>query len=63
MAKLIQDNGDRRKKDEWEKKLMFHKKWSRKDVEIKNVELDIVGIKRVTTHIPAGVLINNIKFS
>ena len=44
-------------------KLYYHKKYARLDTEIKNVTYEIIGIKRKTTHLPAGVIINNIKFS
>jgi len=56
------ENGNLKKIRSWEKRLMFHKAWSRTDIEVKNVKLDIVGIKRETAHLPAGVLIANIEF-
>ena len=43
-------------------KLYFHKPWSRKDIEINSVYYNIVGIKRRSTHLPAGILINNVQF-
>jgi hypothetical protein len=47
---------------EWSRKLMYHKPWSRKDVEVKSVEFDIVGVKRETTSLPSAVLLTNIRF-
>lgn len=55
-------NGTMNPKQLWTKKLMFHKAYSRRDIEITNVTFDIVGVKRQTTHLPAGVLISNIQF-
>lgn len=42
--------------------LMYHKKYSRNDIPVKNVEFKIVGLKRRSTHLDAGVLISDIKF-
>lgn len=55
-------DGTLNKKEKWEKKLMFHKAWSRTDIEVKEVKFSIVGLKRTTTHLPAGVIITDIKF-
>lgn len=55
-------DGTTKPKAEWEAKLMFHKKWARKDIEVKSVSFDIIGYKRKTTQLPSGVLIANIKF-
>lgn len=46
----------------WAKKLMFHKAWSRNDIEVIDVKFNIVGIKRQTSHLPAAVLIRDIEF-
>lgn len=56
------EDGNLKKMKNWNKKLMFHKAWARTDIEIENVNLDIIGIKRETTHLPGGVLIANIEF-
>ena len=56
------EDGNLEKMKNWNKKLMFHKAWSRTDDAIKKVKFDIIGIKRKTTHLPAGVLIANIRF-
>ena len=56
------EKGNLMKKREWGKKLMHHKAWARKDVEVKEVTFDIIGIKRETSHLPAGVLIANVEF-
>ena len=42
--------------------LMYHKKYARIDVQVSTVEFDICGLKRKSTHLPAGVLVKNIKF-
>jgi hypothetical protein len=55
-------NGELKQQKDWNGKLYFHKPWSRKDIEINEVSYNIVGIKRATTHLPAGVLINNVQF-
>lgn len=47
---------------EWETKLMYHKKYARTDIEVKDVTFDVVGLKRQTTKLGAAVLITNIKF-
>ena len=56
------EDGNLKKMKDWKKVLMFHKAWRRTDVNITDVTFDIVGIKRKTTHLPAGVLISNVKF-
>lgn len=56
------EDGSLKKMREWETKMFFHKPWGIEDVKVKDVTFDIVGIKRKTTHLPAGVLITNIKF-
>jgi len=55
-------DGTLKKMRDWEEKLMFHKAWSRNDIEITEVKFDIVGMKRETTRRSAGVLIDNIEF-
>lgn len=40
----------------------FHKKYSRKDMIVTGCSYDIVGLKRRSTHLPAGVLIDNVVF-
>lgn len=45
-----------------EKVLMFHKKYSRKDIVVTSVSFEIVGLKRKSQHLPAGVIVTNIKF-
>ena len=42
--------------------LMYHKKYARVDVPVKSVEFNVVGLKRHSTHLSAGVLVSNIKF-
>jgi hypothetical protein len=56
------EDGNLKKMKDWDEVLMFHKAWSRNDIEVKGVKFDIVGIKRQTTHLPAGVLIANVVF-
>lgn len=56
------DDGTIRPKSEWETKLYYHRAWSRTDKEIKEVTYEIVGMKRITTNLPAAVLISNVKF-
>lgn len=56
------EDGNLKKMRDWDKKLMYHKAWARTDVEVKGVNFDIVGIKRETTHLSAGVLIANVEF-
>lgn len=56
------ENGNLKKQEYWDKKLMFHKAWAKTDIEVKKVSYDIVGLRRETTHLPAGVVIANIKF-
>jgi hypothetical protein len=46
----------------WDKKLMFHKAWSRNDIEVNDVKFTIVGVKRPTFHLPAAILIRDIEF-
>jgi len=62
VVKTYREDGTIEKASEWEKKLMFHKAWSRKDVEITEVTFDVIGVKRETSKLPAGVLIANINF-
>jgi hypothetical protein len=57
------EDGSLKKQSEWDKKLFFHKAWQRKDTEVTGVTFDVVGAKRKTTHLPAGVLITNIEFT
>lgn len=40
----------------------FHKKYSRKDMVVTGFSYKIVGLKRRSTHLPAGVLIANVEF-
>jgi hypothetical protein len=61
-VKTYREDGSLRKYNEWDQKLMYHKAWARKDVEVKSVEFDIVGVKRETTSLPSGVLLTNIRF-
>jgi hypothetical protein len=56
------EDGNLNKMRDWKKILMFHKAWSRNDIEVKDVNFEIVGIKRQTTNLPAGVLISNAEF-
>ncbi len=42
--------------------LMYHAKWARNELVITKVSFEIVGLKRKTKHVPAGVLITNIKY-
>ena len=42
--------------------LMYHKKWARKDIPVKSVSFDVVGLKRKSTKLDSAVLISNIKF-
>lgn len=42
--------------------LMYHKKWARKDIPVKSVSFDVVGLKRKSTQLDSAVLISNIKF-
>jgi hypothetical protein len=57
------ENGNLKPQKEWKKILMFHKKWARVDKEVTGVNYEIVGIKRQTTKLPAGVLLKNITFT
>lgn len=57
------EDGNLKKRKYWKQVLMFHKAWARIDIEVKSVTYDIVGLKRETTNLPAGVIIANIKFS
>ena len=61
-VRTYREDGSLRKCGEWGKKLMYHKAWARKDVEVKSVEFDIVGLKRDTTSLPSAVLVTNIRF-
>lgn len=56
------ENGSIKPKRDWLRKLMYHKPYSRKDKEVLSVNFKIVGLKRETTKLPAGVLISNVKF-
>ena len=40
----------------------FRKKYARKDELVTHVSFAILGYKRATTHLPAGVLVYNIQF-
>ena len=42
--------------------LMIHHKYARHDVPIKHVSFEVVGFKRKSTLLPAGVLIRNLVF-
>ena len=56
------ENGNLKKMIDWDKKLMYHKAWGRTDIEVNIVSFNIIGIKRKTSHLSAGVLISNINF-
>lgn len=56
------EHGNILPKKQYRNILMFHKKYSRRDIEIKNVDFKVVGLKRKTTHRPAGLLIEDIIF-
>lgn len=47
----------------WERTLMMHRKYARYDVPIKHVSFEVVGFKRKSTGLPAGVLIDNVQFT
>lgn len=57
------DNGTILPRKIYNQKLMYHKKWARKDIEVKEVTYDIVGYKRKTTHLPCAVIIANVNFN
>lgn len=57
------DDGTMRPQNEWRKVLLSRKKWQRTPTEVKEVAFDIVGLKRVTSKLPSGVLVRDIKFS
>ena len=61
-VKTYREDGSLKKCGDWENKLMYHKAWSRNDVEVKSVDFDIVGVKRETSNLPSGVLITDINF-
>lgn len=42
--------------------LMIHHKYARHDAPIKHVSFEVVGFKRKSTHLPAGVLITNVTY-
>lgn len=46
----------------YDERLYYHKKYARNDKQVIGVSYDIIGIKRKTTHLPAGVIISNINF-
>lgn len=56
------EHGNILPKKVWRHTLMFHKKWARKDVPVKDVTFDVIGLKRKSTKLPAGVLIANVNF-
>jgi len=60
--KTYRENGSLKKYNDWDQKLMYHKPYSRQDVEVKSVEFDIVGVKRATNSLPSAVLLTNIRF-
>lgn len=57
------NNGHILPKGVYNRKLMYHKKWARRDIEVEGVTYDIVGYKRKTTNLPCAVLIANVKFN
>lgn len=56
------EKGNMNPKRLWDEKLFFHPKWSRNDIEVSDVDFDIVGIKRKTSKLQAGVILKNIRF-
>lgn len=56
------EKGNMNPKRLWDEKLFFHPKWARNDIEVSDVDFDIVGIKRKTSKLPAGVILKNIRF-
>ena len=62
VASKIDENGNTLKKGVYKYSLYYHKKYGKIDKRIKSVTFDVVGYKRKTTHLPAGVIINNVKF-
>ena len=58
----VDEHGNVLPKKVWRQTLMFHKKWARKDIPVKDVMFDVVGLKRKSTKLPAGVLIVNVNY-
>ena len=58
----VDEQGNVLPKKVWRHTLMFHKKWARKDIPVKDVTFDVIGLKRKSTKLPAGVLIVNVNY-
>lgn len=58
----VDEQGNVLPRKEWRQTLMFHKKWARKDIPVKDVTFDVIGLKRKSTKLPAGVLITNVDY-
>lgn len=58
----VKDNGKMVKDKDMLGKIFYHKKNAKKDKLVIGVKYNIVGYKRKTTHLPEGLLINNIEF-
>jgi len=56
------DNGELEKYKKWKKILYFRKKYAKIPRLVKTVKYDIVGYKRPSKELPAGVVIDNITF-
>lgn len=58
----MDDNGNILPHKMYNTKLMFRKKHSTRLTEVTNFSYEIVGLKRESTHLPAGVIIANVDF-
>lgn len=58
----IGEDGKVLPKKVYRRTVMYHKKYARKDIPVKDVEFNVVGLKRRSTHLQAGVIIADVKF-
>lgn len=58
----LDEQGNVLPKKVWRHTLMFHKKWARKDIPVKDVTFDVIGLKRKSTKLQSAVLITNINY-
>lgn len=62
LSSKIDENGNTLKKGVYRDTLYHHRAYGKIDKVVTGVSFDIVGFKRKTTHLPAGVLVSNVNF-
>lgn len=61
-ASKIGEDGKVLPKGVYRYSVMYHKRYSRRDVAVRDVTFNVVGLKRKSSKLPSGILISNIYF-